>query len=76
MNWELDRIHITSPKTEHHAGGKSPIIPLFPELRPYLEHCYKLAAKGDKYVITRYRDTNANLRTRLEKIIKRAGLKP
>ena len=29
-----------------------------------------------EYVITRYRDANANLRTQLERIIRKAGLKP
>ena len=41
--------------------GESREIPLFPELWPYLEECFDLAAPGTEYVITRYRDTNANL---------------
>jgi hypothetical protein len=49
---------------------------LFPELRPYLEGVWEQAEPGTKYVITRYRDSNANLRTRLKKIILRAGLLP
>ena len=31
---------------------------------------------GTEYLITRYRSGNANLRTQLERIIRRAGLKP
>ena len=34
------------------------------------------AEPGTEYVITRYRETNVNLRTQLQKIIERAGLKP
>ncbi len=34
------------------------------------------AEPGSEYVITRYRECNANLRTQLERIIERAGLKP
>ena len=45
-------------------------------MRPYLDQCFDLAESGTEYVITRYRNTNANLRTQLVKIIKRAGLKP
>jgi hypothetical protein len=67
---------VPSPKTEHHAGGASRVIPLFPELRPHLEECWELAAPGDRYVITRYRDARANLRTQLLRIIRRAGLTP
>ena len=74
VDWEHDRITVRSPKTEHHAGGESRVIPLFPELRPYLEECFDLAEPGTEHVITRYRDTNANLRTQLLRIIQRAGL--
>ena len=37
IDWKEGRIKITSPKTEHHAGKETRLVPLFPELRPYLE---------------------------------------
>ena len=74
MNWEHNRIHISSPKTEHHEGGERRLIPLFPELRPLLMEVFDQAEPGSKYVITRYRSGNANLRTQLQRIIRRAGL--
>ena len=49
---------------------------MFPELRPYLEDCFEMAEPGTEFVITRYRDANANLQTQLLRIIQRAGLKP
>jgi integrase len=77
IDWERDRMVIHSPKTEHHAGGESRVIPLFPELRPYLDEVFFEQAKpGSEYVITRYRESNVNLRTQLTKIIYRAGLTP
>jgi hypothetical protein len=45
-------------------------------LRPYLEAAWDEAALGTEFVITRYRDTNSNLRTHLERIIELAGLTP
>ena len=51
-------------------------MPIFPELRPYLEKLFEQAKPGAEYVITRYRDPNVNLRTQMLKIISRAGLKP
>jgi hypothetical protein len=36
---------------------------------------FEQAEEGSEYVITRYRDANANLRTQLQRIIKRAGVK-
>ena len=67
---------VWSPKTEHHEGKDSRQVPLFPELRPYLEEAWEQAEPGAEYIITRYRDCNANLRTQLNRIIRKAGLKP
>jgi len=76
VDWEKGRILIRSPKTEHHAGGESRMMPLFPELLPHLREVFEAAEPGTEYVITRYREHNCNLRTQLERIIKRAGLQP
>ena len=51
-------------------------MPIFPELRPYLDEAYELAAEGAVHVISRYRDVDKNFRTRLMRIIQRAGVKP
>ncbi len=75
VDWERGRITVHSPKTEHHEGGASRQIPIFPEIRPYLEEVWEQAEPGTEWVITRYRDTNGNLRTQLQRIIERAGLK-
>ena len=74
VDWDRERVHINSPKTEHHPGGQSRVIPLFPELRPYLEEVFDAAEPGTKYVITKHRLGSANLRTQLERIIRRAGV--
>ncbi len=70
------RMTVRSPKTEHHPGGASRVVPIFPELRPYLEAVFNEAADGSVYVITRYRDTTVNLRTQLRRIIANAKLTP
>ena len=64
VDWENERIRVYSSKTEHHVGGKSRVIPLFPELREYLERAWDEAPAGTVNVIRRYRDSNVNLRTR------------
>ena len=66
---------VHSSKTEHHDGGATRQVPLFPELLPHLQQVFDDAEDGAEYVITRYRTTNVNLRTRLIRIIERAGLK-
>ena len=74
--WDSARIIVTSPKTEHHKGHESRVIPLFPELLKPLMEVQELAADGSVFVITRYRSVNQNLRTELNRIIKRAGIIP
>ena len=76
VDWEGGRITVHSPKTEHHAGGESRQIPIFPELRPFLADAFDQAEPGTEFVITRYRDRNGNLRTQFERIIRKAGLEP
>ncbi len=76
VNWELGRLTVRSPKTEHHVGGDCRVIPIFPELLTPLRECFELAEPGAIYIITNYRDTNSNLRTQMQRIITRAGVKP
>ncbi len=74
VDWERSRIRVRSEKTEG-QGKAFRWVPIFPELRPYLEAADELAVRGAIYVIARYRDTNSNLRTHLNRIIDRAGIK-
>ena len=74
VDWERGRMTVRSPKTEHFEGRDSRVVPIFPELRPYLDQVWEEAEPGTEYVITRYRGGNANLRTQLERIIRQAGL--
>lgn len=76
INWEKSRFTVKSPKTEHHEGKGTRLVPIFPELLPYLRDAFEAAEPGERYVITQHRDRNANLRTQLVRIIARAGLDP
>ena len=76
IDWKRETMLVRSPKTEHHEGKGSRIVPIFPELRAALDEAWERAEPKAEHVITRYRDANQNLRTTFEKIIHRAGLKP
>jgi integrase len=85
IDWADDRMTVHSPKTAHHQGKESRIVPLFPELRPILEEAFELAPEGAVYVVDeRYRQAalkaeewkNCNLRTEFRRILRRAGLSP
>ena len=70
VDWERDRFRVDSPKT----GVRW--VPIFTELKPYLQEAWELAPEGTVHVITRYRDANCNLRTQLQRILRRAGVDP
>ncbi|MHB1156057.1 MAG: tyrosine-type recombinase/integrase [Phycisphaerales bacterium] len=76
VDWSNERFTVTSPKTEHHEGHESRLVPIFPELLPYLREVFEQAEPGAVFCITRYQGGAMNLRTQLHRIIKRAGLAP
>jgi integrase len=69
IDWERFRFRVPSPKTGERW------VPLFPELRPYLEELFKLAEPGATYVIARHRNPTA-WRYQFAQIIERAGERP
>ncbi len=76
MNWEQGWLFVRSPKTEHHPGGKSRLVSLFPELRPHLLEAFTTAEPGAEFVIAKHRRRGMNLRTYLLKMLAKAGVKP
>jgi integrase len=89
VRWDTGRFTVRSPKTEHIEGKAERIVPIFPELRPYLEDAYKLACDAagrtgeqQTHVITRNRcdsgmsnGITTNWRTQFERIIRKASVK-
>ena len=69
MNSEL-------PSVRWYQTDAKRVVSIFPELRSYREDAHELAADGAEFVISRYRDAKTNLRTEMERIIRKAGLKP
>ena len=80
INWQHGRMLVRSPKTAHHSGHESRLVPLFPELLPYLWEVFDKAEPGTEHVVTLYRERGdvraCNLRAQFRRIIIRAGLKP
>lgn len=70
IEWANQRFTVASVKTTERT------VPIFPELRPYLEDADALAPEGRVYVVNRYRGDSANLRTQLLRILRKAGVKP
>ncbi len=85
---DLERgvLRIKAAKTEHHPRHAERVIPLFPELRPYVLEALEAMPQGETHLVWRYKHLavdykergfhTANLRTQFRKIIRRAGLEP
>ncbi|WP_254511459.1 tyrosine-type recombinase/integrase [Anatilimnocola floriformis] len=76
VNLPAGEMTVRATKTEHYEGSGIRVCPIFAELKPYLEAAWDAAEPGTEFVINRYRQTNANLRTQLLRIMLRAGVKP
>jgi integrase len=83
VDWECGRLTVPSPKTDRYDGKESRTIPLFADLRPFLEEAFELAEPGQTHVIGGNYLTkangptgwlNCNLRTTFNRLVKRAGL--
>jgi integrase len=68
VDWENDRFEVTSSKT-----GKR-LVPIFAELRPYLDAAFHAAADGAVNVIGRRRNSAQRWGVLLERILRRAGI--
>src|SRR5262249_57095119 len=84
-DWERGGGTVRRRKTDRYDGKGTRTIPLFADLRPYLEEAFELAPPGQTHVIggnhlakangpTGWK--NCNLRTTFEKLVTRAGLEP
>jgi len=71
--WDRNRMNVANIKTRRKTGEAFRVVPLFPELRPYLEDAFALAAPGQEAVVTR-QDYDAAMRE-LKWIARRAGVK-
>ena len=73
--WDRDRMQVPNVKTRRKTGEAFRVVPLFPELRPYLEDAFAVAAPGQVFVITRWRKRHYSMWKALQQIAHRAGVK-
>ncbi|MGF1583040.1 MAG: site-specific integrase, partial [Gemmataceae bacterium] len=85
VDWERSQLIVPSPKTDRYDGKGSRTIPLFADLRPYLDEAFELATSSQTHVVggghlakaqARNGWKSCNLRTTFGKLVKRAGLEP
>ena len=87
--WDQKKIVIHSPKTEHHEGKDTRIIPFFPHMEECLTEAFEQAPEWAVYLVEKhapvylrglkervYVSRQGNLGTTFRKIILRAGIVP
>ncbi len=75
IDWERERIRVTSPKTERYAGRGTRTIPLFPELREVLTEWQEIAPELEPLVFPMLVGvTDQSLRKTMFRAIKLAGV--
>jgi integrase len=84
IDWEMNRRSIPEPKVEHHEGRGIRNCPIFPELRSILDEAFEIFGDKSEYVVAapQYRAAantamgwkNANLRTEMTCLLRRAGV--
>ena len=75
IDWKAGRMTVRSPKTEHHKGKASRLVPIFPELVDTLKQGLAETDEKDGFVVPKCSNATQNFRTTFQKIVKRAGLK-
>jgi integrase len=75
IDWAGNRFVVHVSKKEHLDGQQTRVVPIFPEIRPYLEEAFHLAALGSVYVVPLARQPGVNLRTPFERLLAKAGVK-
>jgi integrase len=76
IDWNAGRFLVKIRKTKRYEGRETRWTPLFPELRRELEAWRQVAPKDREFILKAAVSPKSNLRTRLIKIVKRAGIKP
>ena len=76
VNWAKMRFTVHASKTEHHADGGVRVVPIFPELYPYLRDAFEQAEPGAVYCCQQYESKSAGAmyRKAIMQAIRQAGL--
>lgn len=74
IDWAAGRIVVRETKRKRFVETRE--LPLFPEIRPHLETCFKADDRDPTKVIKRISSAKTNLRTQMIRILNKAKIEP
>jgi integrase len=75
VDWHGRRFTFRVPKKEHIDGHESRVVPIFPEIDPYLRQAFDEASEGSVYVLPTRFHNEGLVYAGVRRAIDRAGLK-
>lgn len=77
VDWEKERFKVYKPKVKQHSHKRYREVPIFRELRPWLEKAFELADPGAVYVCPALQSSTGQAFTsRLKKVLRRLKIEP
>jgi hypothetical protein len=76
VDWKRRALTVRSPKTEHHEGQAQRLVPISDRLREILNDLWTSAGPSESKMLPSIASSTKNLRTRFQKILKRAKVSP
>jgi integrase len=77
VDFERGVINLPEPKTAKVTGRQYRPVPIFPEIRPWLQEAFDAAAEGEAFVFAELRGHSAQrISKQFKSLLKRVGVKP
>ena len=75
VDWSRGRLHVRSPKTEHHRGHERRVVPIMPRLMELLQDRFDEAEPGEERLF-RIRPAGGYTRKVFDRVVQEAGVEP
>jgi len=74
IDWHGGKFTVRVPKKEHLDGHETKTVPIFPEIRPYLQQAFDEAPAGSVYVLPREFHADCFAYQRVQRAVQRASM--
>ena len=76
IDWHNGKFTVRVPKKDHIDGHEMRVVPIFPEIRPYLQQAFEEAQAGCVYVLPKRFHAAGYAYAGVKRAVERAGINP